>query len=51
VVANLGITILSNLMPKMYPLLERFPDIAMAYYKSLNCFIELLVCNNEVNSK
>ncbi|KAG5668925.1 hypothetical protein PVAND_016835 [Polypedilum vanderplanki] len=49
VVANLGITILSNLMPKMYPLLERFPDIAMAYYKSLNCFIELLVCNNELH--
>lgn len=36
-------------MPKMYPILERFPDIAMAYYKSLNCFVELLVCNNEVS--
>jgi hypothetical protein len=39
-------------MPKMYPILERFPEIAMAFYKSLNCFVELLVCNNEVrNSK
>jgi len=51
IVANLGITILSNLMPKMYPILDRFPDIAMAYYKSLNCFLELLVCNNEVSKK
>lgn len=42
--------ILSNLMPKMYPILQRFPDIAMTYYKSLNCFVELLVCNNEVKS-
>lgn len=48
IVANLGVSILTNLMPKMYPILQRFPDIAMAYYKSLNCFVELLVCNNEV---
>lgn len=47
-VTSLGTVILSNLMPKMYPILQRFPDIAMAYYKSLNCFLELLVCNNEV---
>lgn len=33
----------------MYPILERFPEIAMAFYKSLNCFVELLVCNNEVS--
>lgn len=32
----------------MYPILQRFPDIAMTYYKSLNCFLELLVCNNQV---
>lgn len=49
IVANLGVSILTNLMPKMYPILERFPNIAMNYYKSLNCFVELLVCNNEVS--
>lgn len=49
IVANLGVSILTNLMPKMYPILERFPNIAMTYYKSLNCFVELLVCNNEVS--
>ena len=49
VVTSLGTVVLSNLMPKMYPILQRFPDIAMTYYKSLNCFLELLVCNNEVN--
>lgn len=47
-VTSLGTVVLSNLMPKMYPILQRFPDIAMTYYKSLNCFLELLVCNNEV---
>lgn len=51
IVANLGVSILTNLMPKMYPILERFPNIAMNYYKSLNCFVELLVCNNEVSEK
>lgn len=50
IVANLGVAVLSNLMPKMYPILERFPNIAMNYYKSLNCFVELLVCNNEVRT-
>ncbi|CRL08225.1 CLUMA_CG020975, isoform A [Clunio marinus] len=49
-VTSLGTVILSNLMPKMYPILQRFPDITMAYYKSLNCFIELLVCNNELQN-
>lgn len=48
VVTGLGTIVLSNLMPKMYPILQRFPDIAMPYYKSLNCFLELMVCNNEV---
>jgi hypothetical protein len=38
-------------MPKMYPIIERYPDIAMAYYKGLNCFLELLVCNNHVSYK
>lgn len=50
VVTSLGTVILCNLMPKMYPILQRFPDIAMTYYKSLNCFLELLVCNNEVSN-
>lgn len=48
VITSLGAVILSNLMPKMYPIIERYPDIAMAYYKGLNCFLELLVCNNQV---
>lgn len=48
-VTGLGTIVLSNLMPKIYPILERFPDIAMTYYKSLNCFLELLVFNNEVS--
>lgn len=42
--------ILLNLMPKMYPIIERFPDIAMSYYKGLNCFLELLVFNNHVRT-
>lgn len=49
VITSLGTVVLCNLMPKMYPILQRFPDIAMPYYKSLNCFLELLVCNDEVS--
>lgn len=50
VIATLGSMILLNLMPKMYPIIERFPDIAMSYYKGLNCFVELLVFNTQVRS-
>lgn len=49
VISTLGTIILLNLMPKMYPIIERYPDIAMSYYKGLNCFLELLVCNNHVS--
>lgn len=49
VVSNLGAVILSKLMPKMYPLLQRFTEIAINYYKSINCYIELLICNNDVS--
>lgn len=42
-VTKLGIYILSNLLPTIYPILEKFPNICLAYFKTLNIFVESVV--------
>lgn len=51
-VTQMGIFILSNLLPTIYPILDKFQNICSAYYKTLNVFIEsVVISSNEVRKQ
>lgn len=39
----MGFFVFGNLLPKIYPILQKFPNICIAYYKTINCFLQNVI--------
>lgn len=42
----MGFFVFGNLLPKIYPILQKFPNICIAYYKTINCFLQNVISSD-----